>query len=1142
MIKNLRQITVVLSIVVAMMFNTVVALSPKREMRSTWLTTVWGIDWPSTQGATASAQTKQKAELTQFLDNLKDCNFTSTCFQVRSMGDAMYPSKYAPWSSYISGSRGTDPGWDPLAYFVEEAHKRGLEAYVWLNPYRWSSGTTWSTAMDKEWQNNNMLIAGDDGSYITFNPGLPETRELIVNVIKEILANYKIDGIIFDDYFYPSGGTTEGTSAPDYDTYQSSGTTLSMGDWRRANVNQMVKDVYDAIQATRPDVRFGISPAGVSSKSASKYGVSSPSKYGVSASDWQYAQIYSDPLAWMAAGTIDFISPQCYWLTTHSSAPFGPLTQWWHHANTTIGKTHYYASHSVSYISSADTQSNWAELVKQINYNRQYSPDGVYGSIYYSHTSVTSGTRSLLKQEAYSHPALVPVIDWKTKTNYGKVSNLASTGSTLSWDAVSNGNAIIRYTVYAIPSSLTLDAVKLSNGDGISNEYLLGVSYATTYDVPSEKQGDFYYAVCVYDGYGNEFEPAVVGYPEGESAKVTLSSPINGAVVGWTADFKWSAVSDASYVFEVADNSNFTNILIQKKGLTTNSVNVDLGSLEEAKTYYWRVSSTEKGKLPAISEVATFKTTTRPAAPAVTLISPSNGSSFEADFEFKWNGVDVDSYELQVSTSQDFSSVKYKKEIAAGTSQITEPMVISLLGKGKFYWRVLSKDSSMKTTASEVRSFEITKIEIGSFEPGYSIKLDKDTYAQVGDMIYESLWFRSVMDEYNNITFGENGSYNRGFCAVGDYVYIAGRSDNSTSSTIYLRKMDGKTGEIISDIILGDEAKISYYPCNDVVKDSKGNVCISNLTLNIGSSPLKIHLVNLETGALTEVASLTKSGLSNTRVDHVAITGDVVEGNFTVFAAVSKSNTIVRWTFENGEEIASTTSTLMSFYPSTASNLGIAPFVIPITNDDIFVVGGDIHMTRYNFTTGKLTDSFANKSTLTPEGFEVNGGAYLTLNENNYLIYPYCDYNTTGHAYNLTKVNSNYDFSSMELMWEFPKGSIGSVNSTTYQAEVDYVLCGNGVARIYVYVPGNGVAAYELSDTSAAGVDGIVAGEMDIVVNGNEMKLLKTVDNIAIYNIYGMQLANESNVSSINLNVSSGVYVVEIIDGANVFAKKFIVK
>ena len=209
--------------------------------------------------------------------------------------------------------------------------------------------------------------------------------------------------------------------------------------------------------------------------------------------------------------------------------------------------------------------------------------------------------------------------------------------------------------------------------------------------------------------------------------------------------------------------------------------------MEESKTYYWRVSTTEKGKLPAVSDVATFKTSARPSAPIVTLVSPANGTSFEADFEFKWYGVDVDSYELQVSAYQDFSNIKYKKEITAGASQITEPMVISLLGKGKFYWRVLSKDSHMTTSASEVRSFEITKIVVGSFEPGYSIKLDKDTYAQVGDMTYKSLWFRSVMDDYDNMSFGENGSYNRGFCAVGDYVYLSGRTENSTNTTIYLR-------------------------------------------------------------------------------------------------------------------------------------------------------------------------------------------------------------------------------------------------------------------------------------------------------------------------------------------------------------------
>ena len=1151
MIKNFRRLTVVFSIVAAMMCNTVAAVSPKREMRSTWFTTVWGIDWPSTQGATSSAQTKQKTEMIEYLDGFVNTNMNGSCFQVRSMADAMYPSKYAPWSSYLSGTRGKDPGWDPLAYFVEESHKRGLEAYVWLNPYRWSTGSSWTTSFDQEWLNNDMIIAGTSNtSYKTFNPALPETRQHIVNVVNEILDNYAIDGILFDDYFYASGGTSESSSAPDYDDYKASGTTMSIGDWRRANVNQMVKDVYDAIQAKRPDVRFGISPAGVAgSSSYSKYGLPSPSSYGVKSSDWQYSQIYSDPLAWLKAGTIDFISPQMYWPTTHSTAPYEPLVKWWSYVGNFYGR-HFYASQESADLGAdgelSNTTSGWAEMAKQTELTRQYNENNAPGIIYYSAKYIngpeTTGLGDYMKTNKFTHKALTPVVTWKTKTNYGKVANLTSTGSALSWNAVTNGNAIIRYTVYAIPTSVTLDAAKLSNGDGISNEYLLGVSYATTYNVPTAKQGDFYYAVCVYDGYGNEFEPAVVGYPEGESAKVTLTFPINNTVVDWVADFKWSAISDATYSFEVSDNKDFTNVIIEKKGLTTNSVNVDLGSLEESKTYYWRVSSTEKGKLPTVSDVATFKTSARPSAPVVTLVSPANGISFEADFEFKWNGVEVDSYELQVSAYQDFSNIKYKKEIIAGASQITEPMVISLLGKGKFYWRVLSKDSHMKTSASEVRSFEITKIVVGSFEPGYSIKLDNDTYSQVGDMTLTSLWFRSVMGDYDNMSFGENGSLNRGFCAVGDYVYLSGRSENSTGATIYLRKMDGKTGEIVSDIILGEEAKVSYYPCNDVVKDSKGNVCISNLTLNIGSSPLKIHLVDLETGALTEIASLTKSGLSNTRVDHVAITGDVVEGNFSIFAALSKSNTILRWTFEDGEEAEATSCTLKSFYPSSASNLGIAPYVIPITNDDIFVVGGDIHMTRYNFSTGKITDSFANKVALTPEGFEINGGAYLTLNKNNYLIYPYCDYNTTGHAYNLTKVNSNYDFSSMELMWEFPKGSIGSVNSATYQAEVDYVLGEDGIAWIYVYVPGNGVAAYELNDTSASGIENILSKDMAISISGSTISLGKIVDRVKIYNLYGMQLANESNISAIDLNVAPGVYVVEIVDGESVISKKIMVK
>ena len=130
------------------------AANPKREMRSTWLTLVSNIDWPSTKGTSTSAQAAQKQELIAYLDNLEELNMTSTCLHIRTMGDAAYPSEYAPWSSYISGTRGVSPGWDPLAFFVEECHKRGIEAYVWLNPYRWSSDglNTWSTEKDLEWK------------------------------------------------------------------------------------------------------------------------------------------------------------------------------------------------------------------------------------------------------------------------------------------------------------------------------------------------------------------------------------------------------------------------------------------------------------------------------------------------------------------------------------------------------------------------------------------------------------------------------------------------------------------------------------------------------------------------------------------------------------------------------------------------------------------------------------------------------------------------------------------------------------------------------------------------------------------------------------------------------------------------------
>lgn len=144
--------------------------NPKREMRSTWLTTVENIDWPSVRGVGDSIRQIQKNELCVILDSLEAINMTSTCLQVSSMADAMYPSKYAPWSYYLTDERGVDPGWNPLSFFADEAHKRGLEAYVWLNPYRWAQEIRWNTPIDKKWKDADMFITGDDGEYVTFNP------------------------------------------------------------------------------------------------------------------------------------------------------------------------------------------------------------------------------------------------------------------------------------------------------------------------------------------------------------------------------------------------------------------------------------------------------------------------------------------------------------------------------------------------------------------------------------------------------------------------------------------------------------------------------------------------------------------------------------------------------------------------------------------------------------------------------------------------------------------------------------------------------------------------------------------------------------------------------------------------------------
>ena len=546
----------------------------KREMRAAWVATVYRIDWPTTTN-NASAQ---KNELNAYLDNFMAQNFNAVFLQVRTMCDAFYQSSYEPWSSYLTGTRGKNPGYDPLAYAVEQCHARGIQCHAWINPYRWSTGTNWNTPQDQELKNSGMLLSYNNGSstYTILNPGLPATRERIVNVIREIITNYDVDGIIFDDYFYPNGIPTN-SNAEDYNLWNDSGVDMTFADWRRNNVNMMVRDVYNMIQETKPEVRFGISPAGVAgtrSTSASQHGVT-PCPTG---SDWQYNGIFSDPLAWLEQGPIDYLSPQLYWKTTHSTNPFGPLTDWWSYVANHFGR-HHYASHSISFLAEGNnTTSDWAEIVKQVNYSRQYTENNAPGAVLYSAKNINgnnggvSGLGNYLLANAFQYPAMIPALTWKTAPGFSAPANLAQSGLELTW--TQQEGTLVKYSVYAVPANLTAQEAMSTAYDGIKSDYLLGVTYKPSYILPSDYQSGYWYAVCVIDGYGNESEPAYLGVntePDPEQpTPVTYNIEkvweINNLNFLTTADTRQGFGMNGK--FYINDKGTSTILVVDQNGLT----------------------------------------------------------------------------------------------------------------------------------------------------------------------------------------------------------------------------------------------------------------------------------------------------------------------------------------------------------------------------------------------------------------------------------------------------------------------------------------------------------------------------------------------------------------------------------------------
>ena len=651
---------------------------PKREFRSAWVATVWCLDWPS-QGA---GPTKQMAEMDRLLDSLQANNFNAVNFQVRSMCDAMYRSSIEPWSSYLTGTRGQDPGFDPLQYVVEGCHKRGMECHAWVNPYRWSTGTNWNTAYDQELKNDGWLLTY--GTTIILDPGQQRTIDRIVTVCRDIITNYDVDGILYDDYFYPSGIPTD-ASAQDYGEWQASGTTLSFGDWRRDNVNRMVRAVYDMIQETRPEVRYGISPAGVAASSrsvADKYGVE-PCPTG---SDWQYNSIFSDPLAWISSQSIDYISPQVYWPFGHSTNDYGKISGWWGKIAAHFGRQVYISS-SISGMTSSSTEVQYKEYADEVEFNRTSSVDGNPGAIFYSCKYLYAINRNslahYLKNTVFTRPALPPAMPWKEGYNPGAVQNLERTGNSISWDGYDN----VRYSVYAFPN--TMNTTTFAG----QIDYLLGMTYEPTYEIPSQYQQGYQFAVCVLDRVGNEWEAAFLSAELEQLDNPVLISPEDGATVDAPFQFVWHKVESAtSYDVEVAASADFSNVLERVNVTDTTASILQFKKLTHGETYYWRVQSRADDYYSGVSEVRTL------TPMLLTITSPADGSEdLEVPVTVEWYTCGSDeTATLEVATDDGFTTIVYTGTSATGSLVLPEDVLEA--GNTYFMRVTLTVDGEMMTS------------------------------------------------------------------------------------------------------------------------------------------------------------------------------------------------------------------------------------------------------------------------------------------------------------------------------------------------------------------------------------------------------------------------------------------------------------
>lgn len=378
-----------------------VAVGRKRELRAMWISSVVNIDWPSASGLSAE---QQRAELVGWLDTAVEWRLNAVFVQVRPTADAFWPSPLEPWSQYLTGTQGQDPGYDPLAFLVAEAHARNLELHTWYNPYRVSMQADPTQLVPEHPARVHPEWVWPYGGKLYFDPGLPAAREHIWAAILDSVERYDIDGVHFDDYFYPY--PVAGAELPDADTYATHGGGFaSIEAWRRDNVDVFVQGMAERIKATKPWVKFGISPFGIWRNAATDPLGSATS--GSQSYDTQFA----DTRRWVLEGWLDYINPQIYWQIGLAVADYAALVPWWADV-AAASATHLYVGEALYKVTSG-VFTDPAELANHIDLCLQQS-DPVHGNVYFSAKHVPAdpqGAMSIVRERHWMHPAIIPAME-----------------------------------------------------------------------------------------------------------------------------------------------------------------------------------------------------------------------------------------------------------------------------------------------------------------------------------------------------------------------------------------------------------------------------------------------------------------------------------------------------------------------------------------------------------------------------------------------------------------------------------------------------------------------------------------------------------------------------------------------------------